>query len=63
MALLKLEINVYDRDGFISAHVEDFEGVQLGEQHAPLVEGANFDARGAVIRAAVEEAIATLAKR
>lgn len=57
---MKLEINVHEREGWISASVEDFDGVMLGNVTAPVVDGATFDVRAAVIRAAVEEALTKL---
>lgn len=58
---MKLEINVNDeRDGWMSATVEDVDGNVLGDATAPVVEGATFDVRASVIRAAVEFAIRTL---
>lgn len=58
--MLKLEINVEDIGGWITATVEDRDGAVLGNVTAPIVEGATFDMRGAVIRASVEEAITKL---
>lgn len=52
------KINITPREGWVSASVENDEGDVLGESTAPVVEGATFDTPGAVIRAAVEEAIA-----
>lgn len=57
---MKLEINVFESGGWVSATVEDFHGNQLASQTAPLVEGATFDQRAAVVRAAVEDALAEL---
>jgi hypothetical protein len=61
---VKLEINISERhepgEGWISATVEDFHGNLLGSQTAPIVEGATFDQRAAVIRAAVEDALVEL---
>lgn len=61
---MKLEINVFERhepgEGWITAAVEDHDGNQLASQTAPVVEGATFDQRDAVIRAAVEDALTTL---
>jgi hypothetical protein len=64
---MKLEINVFERhepgEGWITATVEDHDGNQLASQTAPVTEGATFDQRAAVVRAAVEEALADLARR
>lgn len=61
--MLKLEVTVVDRGvGWVTATVEDFEGMILGNVTAPVVEGATFDTQGAVIRAAVEKAICKLAE-
>ena len=58
---MKLVLNVHEYDdGWVSAAVEDWDGNRLGEDTAPVVEGATFDARTAVIRSAVEEALTTL---
>lgn len=64
---MKLEIIVskhYDADTeWISAEIEDSDGDLLGKVTAPIVEGATFDTRGAVIRAAVEKALPKLQER
>lgn len=59
---MKLEIDYNERtdqDGGIwgQAMVEDLQGNLIGSVTAPIVKGAAFDQRGAIIRAAVEEAI------
>lgn len=57
---MKLEIAVSEREGWVTAAVEDFNGNLLGQETAPVVEGATFDTRAAVIRAAVEAALRDL---
>ena len=57
-AAVKLEIEAVDRGDRLGAAVEDYRGDILGSAMAPVVEGATFDIRAAVIRAAVEEALA-----
>ncbi len=58
---MKLEINVREpAEGWIAATVENHAGDLLGSQSAPVVEGATFDQRAAVVRAAVEEALVEL---
>lgn len=57
----KLEIRITDRGEWLTAEVEDRQGNLLGAETAPVVEGAAFDMRAAVIRAAVEGALTTLA--
>jgi hypothetical protein len=59
---MKLEICVEERESWISATVEDFHGNVLGSDTAPVVDGACFDMRAAVIRAAVERALDHLEK-
>lgn len=54
---MKLEVKVFEREGWITAEVEDPDGVLLGSSTAPVVEGATFDMRAAVVRAAVEEGL------
>jgi hypothetical protein len=53
----RLIIEVEDRGEWISAHVEDFDGNVLGADTAPVVEGASFGTRRAVIRSAIEKAL------
>jgi hypothetical protein len=54
---MKLEINFWENGDWVNATVENFEGDLLGEESAPIVEGATFDVRSAVIRSAVEKAL------
>lgn len=42
---------------WISAQAEDEDGMVLGSETAPLVEGSTFDFRKAVIRECVEQAL------
>lgn len=60
---MKWEVNVTehgdDHVKWLQATVEDMDGNLLASVTAPLVGGATFDTRGAVIRAAVEDAIRT----
>jgi len=53
----RLIIEVEDRGKWISAHVEDNDGNVLGADTAPVVEGAAFGTRHAVIRSAIEKAL------
>lgn len=57
---MKLEINVWENGDWVNATVENFDGDLLGGESAPLVDGATFDARSAVIRSAVEKALTVL---
>lgn len=54
---IALRISVTDRDNWVTAEVEDKAGNILGQDTAPIVEGATFDAQGAVIKSAVERAV------
>lgn len=57
--MITWQINIIEREDWISATVEDFnDGTIVGESTAPIVENAAFDTRKAVIRAAVEDALA-----
>lgn len=54
----RLEITITDdREGWVSATVEDFDGRLVGESHVPVTDGANFNSRAAAIRDATEQAI------
>lgn len=57
----KFEIHICERyepdEGWITAAVEDPDGALLASVTAPVVEGATFDIRAAVIRDAVEKAL------
>jgi hypothetical protein len=53
---MKIEIRVTESDGWIRATAES-EGGVLGESAAPVVDGATFDLRAAVIRDVVEQAL------
>lgn len=53
----KLEINIHEREGWLSASVEDYDGVVLASDTAPIVDGATFDIRRALILAVIAEAI------
>lgn len=58
MADLKLEINVFSHtEEWITATVEDADGNEFARVTAPVVEGATFDTRSAVVRAAIEDAL------
>lgn len=53
---MKIEITVTESDGWIRASAES-DGAVLGESAAPVVDGATFDLRAAVIRDVVEHAL------
>lgn len=60
---MKLSIEIERRDEWLTARVEDEEGNLLGEDTAPLTEGATFDTHAAVVRSALEDALPTFRAR
>lgn len=54
---VKLVINFHEDGDWANATAETFDGGVLAGDSAPIVEGATFDVRSAVIRSAVEKAL------
>lgn len=57
---MKLIIEIIEREDWITATVEIDNGDLLATDTSPVVEGATFDSRAAVVRSAVEMALAEM---
>jgi hypothetical protein len=60
--MMKMHIDVDERDGWVQATVEADDGAVLGMSTAPLVESATFNFHGAAVREAVEQALIVISE-